>query len=312
MFNAYVDALNSTLTFEHALEEQQNNLLNTNTWGYQERRQILGPSSFGVILRAEENNTQPGVTVFLKGEKVTKLAIDESTPEAHFLVKDGDKEYLTRLGDFKYSRQQRAANTYIGQPFEERIYLTTQEGYHVMGYPIGRGPVTQDKRYKDPLSATDPVLFGESPIQTGEKVIGSNEPLQKGPLVPIDLTRGSNGLILDRYEDLRTSKKGVIEGLSKGLWVPLYQVATFSVPNPTALARIGDTAYRVETEGSGLRQNPSGDVKIRPEHLEKSNISTKYSSYLYKNMRNNLNLATQLQRSNNQIFQQFQSLLNAQ
>jgi flagellar basal body rod protein FlgG len=312
MFNAYIDALNSTLTFEHALGKQQENLLNFNTLGYQEKREKLAPSSFGVILAGEENNGDVGFTTFIKGEKVTKMAIDSAYPNAFFLTKDGDKEYLTQLGDFKYSRQQRAANTYIGQPYEERTYLTTQDGYLVMGYPIGRGPTTQAKRFKDPLSAVDPVLFGESPIETPEKKIASNEPLQKGPQVPIDLTRGSNGLYLDRYEDLRTSSKGIIEGLRKGLWVPLYQVSLYSIPNPTALARIGDTAYRVETEKSGLRQSPPPDVKVRAEHVEKSNVNLKYNSYLYKNMRNNLNLAVSLQRSNNQIFQQFQQLLNAQ
>lgn len=311
MFNAYVDAFNSTLTFNHALEEYQENLLNANTFGYQEKRLNLAPSSFGVILKDEERNLASGITTFVKGEKVTKLALDAAFPSAYFLVKDGEKEYLTQLGDFKFNRTQRAANTYIGQPFEERVYLTTQEGYMVMGYPIGRGPVTQDKRFKDPLIATDPVLLGESPIQTPEKTIGAQEPLQKGPLVPIDLTRGANGLILDRYEDLRTNTKGVIEGLRKGLWVPLYQVSVVSVPNPSGLAQVDNTAYRIETEKSGLRQNAPEEVKVRAEHVVKSNVSTKYDSYLYKAMRNNLNTALALQKSNNQIFQQFQQILQA-
>ena len=311
MFNAYVDAFNSTLTFNHALEEYKENLLNANTFGYQERRVGLAPSSFGVILKDEERNLASGITTYIKGEKVTKMAIDTAFPSTYFLTKDSDKEYLTQLGDFKMNRTQRAANTYIGQPFEERTYLATQEGYAVMGYAIGRGPVTQEKRFKDPLIATDPVLLGESPIQTPEKTIGSAEPLQKGPLIPIDLTRGENGLILDRYEDLRTSSKGIIEGLRKGLWVPLYQVAVFSVPNPSGLAQIDNTAYRVETEKSGLRQNPPDGLKIRSEHVVKSNVNTKYDSYLYKAMRNNLNTALALQKSNNQIFQQFQQILQA-
>jgi len=312
VFNAYTDALNSTLTFEHALGEQQENLLNFNTFGFQESRRSLIPSSFGVILGTENPDTEPAFSLFIKGEKITKMAIDRDFPSAFFLVKDKEKEYLTRLGDWKYSRQQRAANTYIGQPYEERTYLTSQDGYHVMGYAIGRGPVTQAKRFKDPLNTVDPILLGDSAIETAEKQIGGQEPLQKGPLVPIDLTRGSNGLILDRYEDLRLSKKGIIEGLRKGLWVPLYQVATFTVPNIDGLARVGSTSYRTETEESGLRQNSSNDVKLRSEHVEKSNVNLKYDSYIYKNLRNSLNLALSLQKSNNQIFQQFQQLLTSQ
>jgi flagellar basal body rod protein FlgG len=312
MFNAYTNAINSTLTYEHALGSQQDNLLNAYTLGYQGKRERLAPSSFGVIMQGEENDSNTGTTTFVKGEKVTKLAIDGDYPSSFFVVQDGDKQYLTRLGDFNYTRKQRAANTYIGQPYEERTYLTSQEGYFVMGYPIGRGPVTQEKRFRDPLSATDPVILGESPIETKEKEIGTNEPLQKGPMVPIDLSRGSNGLILDRYEDLKVSTKGIVQGLSKGLWVPLYQVALVSVPNPSGLAKIGNTAYRVETEQSGLRQNAPADVKVRREHVEKSNVNLKYSSFLYKNTRNMLNIGVQMNRSNNTIFQQFLQLLNPQ
>jgi flagellar basal body rod protein FlgG len=312
MFNAYTDALNSSLSLNEALAVQQENLLNFNTYGYKTKRPTILPSSFGVILGEEQTNPEAAFTLFVKGEKITKMAIDRDYPDAFFMVRDGEKEYLTRLGDFKFSRQQRAANTYIGQPFEERTYLTTQDGYQVMGYAIGKGPVVQAKRFKDPLSDPNPVLLGESLTETGEKTIGANQPLQKGPLIPIDVTRGSNGLILDRYEDVRVNKKGIMEGLAEGLWVPLYQVGLFSVPNPEGLARIGSTAYRAETEESGLRQDPPSGVRVRGEHVEKSNVNLKYDSYHYKNVKNSLNLALSLQRSNNQLFQQFQGLLSTQ
>jgi hypothetical protein len=179
----------------------------------------------------------------------------------------------------------------------------------VMGQPIGKGPVTQAKRYRDPLSATDPV-FLQSTVQTEEKKIGTQEEIQKGPLVPIDLTRGSNGLILDRYEDLRTSKTGIIEGLRKGLWVPLYQIQLVSVPNENALTKVRQTDYRVETEASGLRQDAAGMARIRSEQVEKSNVNLKLASYDYKKLRNDLNLSLVLQKSNASLFQQFQSILN--
>lgn len=310
MFNAYIDALNSSLSFNEALAEQQNNLLNFNTYGYRDKRSRLTPSSFGVVLGEMQPNSAAGIPTYIKGETVTKLAIDGTYPQSFFVVKDKDKDYLTRLGDFKFTRKQRAANTYIGQPFEERTYLTTQDGYYVMGNAIGRGPAKQARRFKDPLSSPEPVLLGESPIETDEKDIGENEPVQKGPLVPIDLTRGSNGLILDRYEDVRVAKSGTIEGLRKGLWVPLYKISLVSVPNPDGLISKGNTAYQIETEESGLRINAPEGIKVRSEYVEKSNVNLKYDSYMYKNLRNSLNLALSLQKSNNQIFQQFQALLS--
>ncbi len=310
MFNAYIDALNSSLSFNEALAEQQNNLLNFNTYGYRDKRSRLAPSSFGVVLGEMQPNSAAGIPTYIKGETVTKLAIDGTYPQSFFVVKDKDKDYLTRLGDFKFTRKQRAANTYIGQPFEERTYLTTQDGYYVMGNAIGRGPAKQARRFKDPLSSPEPVLLGESPIETDEKDIGENEPVQKGPLVPIDLTRGSNGLILDRYEDVRVAKTGTIEGLRKGLWVPLYKISLVSVPNPDGLISKGNTAYQIETEESGLRINAPEGIKVRSEYVEKSNVNLKYDSYMYKNLRNSLNLALSLQKSNNQIFQQFQALLS--
>ncbi|MFN5540506.1 MAG: hypothetical protein ACK481_10705 [Candidatus Melainabacteria bacterium] len=310
MFNAYTDSVNSTLSFTAGLEAQQNNLVNNNTWGYQENRFNMIPTSFGVLMQDLGLNPEKDVgTVFIKGENVTKLSVDKDYPPAYFVVRDGSKEYLTRLGNFKYTRTQRAKNTYIGQPMEERTYLTTQDGYMVMGQPIGKGPVTQAKRYRDPLSATDPV-FLQSTVQTEEKKIGTQEEIQKGPLVPIDLTRGSNGLILDRYEDLRTSKTGIIEGLRKGLWVPLYQIQLVSVPNENALTKVRQTDYRVETEASGLRQDAAGMARIRSEQVEKSNVNLKLASYDYKKLRNDLNLSLVLQKSNASLFQQFQSILN--
>ncbi len=310
MFNAYTDSVNSTLSFTAGLEAQQNNLVNNNTWGYQENRFNMIPTSFGVLMQDLGLNPEKDVgTVFIKGENVTKLSVDKDYPPAYFVVRDGSKEYLTRLGNFKYTRTQRAKNTYIGQPMEERTYLTTQDGYMVMGQPIGKGPVTQAKRYRDPLSATDPV-FLQSTVQTEEKKIGTQEKIQKGPVVPIDLTRGSNGLILDRYEDLRTSKTGIIEGLRKGLWVPLYQIQLVSVPNENALTKVRQTDYRVETEASGLRQDAAGMARIRSEQVEKSNVNLKLASYDYKKLRNDLNLSLVLQKSNASLFQQFQSILN--
>ncbi len=310
MFNAYIDALNSSLSFNEALAEQQNNLLNFNTYGYRDKRSKLSPSSFGVVLGEMQTNPSAGFPTYVKGETVTKLAIDRDYPQSFFVVRDKDKDYLTRLGDFKFTRKQRAENTYIGQPFEERTYLTTQDGYYVMGNAIGKGPAKQARRFKDPLTSPEPVLLGESPIETDDKDIGKNEPIQKGPLIPIDLTRGENGLILDRYEDVKVSKNGTIEGLRKGLWVPLYKISLASVPNPDGLIAKGNTAYQIETEESGLRINAPEETKVRAEYVEKSNVALKYDSYMYKNLRNSLNLALSLQKSNNQIFQQFQSLLS--
>ncbi|MDX1917694.1 MAG: hypothetical protein SFT81_00925 [Candidatus Caenarcaniphilales bacterium] len=310
MFNALTDAVNSTLSYGDALEEQQSNLLNAFTYGYQSTRTRLAPSSFGVVLEEREYDNSPGKLVFIKGEKVTKLALDPDYDNLFFLTRDGSKEYLTRLGDFKFTRKQRAPYTYIGQPYEERTYLTTQDGYLVMGYPIGRGPLEQAERFKDPLSSRDPVLLGESPIRTPKKKLSENEPLQLGPLVPIDLTRGANGLYLDKYEELETTNEGILRGLSRGIWVPLYKVGVVSVPNPAGLTHVGNTPYRLETEQSGLRQYPPSDIKIVSQNIEKSNISTKYASYEYKKLRNNLTLALNLQRSNNQLLQQFQNLIN--
>ncbi len=309
MFGAFLDSINSTVSLTEALEQSQDVLSNAYTPGYQQSRPKLAFSDFGVLLGEPEKVDSGNSLIFYRGEKVTKLAIDRDFPQVHFLVRNGKSEYLTRLGDFTYTRRQRSSETYIGQPLEERTYLSTREGFPVLGYPVGRGPYKQEKRYKDPLSTSDPVILGESPIQNPAKDIGKNEPLQLGPLVPIDLTRGANGLYLDRYEKLETNKEGIIMGLRKGLWVPLYQVAMVSVPNPAGLARVDNTAYRLENENSGLRQAAPNNVRVRAENLEKSNINVKLASFDYKKLRTNLSLAFNLQKSNAQLMQQFSQLL---
>ena len=309
MFNAYDSAVNSTLTFQDALAERQENVLNAYTYGYQEKRSQLVNTDFGAVLEESSRNTDLVPPAFMKGEKLTKISIDTNFPSVFFVVKDGDKEYLTRLGDFKYTRKQKLKDTYIGQPFEERSYLTTKDGYAVMGYPIGKGPVKQESRYKDPFNEVDHPRLGESPIKTDKKTIGENIPYEFGPQVPIDLTRGKNGLILDKYRDLEVSSKGIISGYKDGIWVPLYKISLASVPNPEELSKIGNTAYRTENEKSGLRTKPPSDVTIRPESIEKSNVNTKLSSYEYKKMKLNLTTAISLQKANNQILQQYQSIL---
>lgn len=311
MFDAYNSALNSAMSFQDALQAQQENILNVYTFGYQENMTELVNTNFGLVMEETGKRTDPALPVFMKGEDMTKMAIDRNSPDAHFLVRDGNKEYLTRLGDFKYTRGQKASHTYIGRPFEERTYLTTKEGYYVMAYPIGRGPAKQDNRYKDPFSDTDHPRLGESPIMTEEKTIGANEPYQYGPMVPMDLTRGSNGLILDKYQKVKMSNNGVVSGLKDGLWVPLYKIAVVSIPNPDGLSTVGNTAYRLETEASGLRQKPSADTKIRPEFIEKSNVNNRLSAYEYKKQRLNLTTALSLQKSNAQLLQQFQQLLQS-
>ncbi|HEY9886302.1 MAG TPA: hypothetical protein V6C96_03470 [Vampirovibrionales bacterium] len=288
--------------------------MNFNTFGYKTERPKLASSSFGVILAGKDKIMSPALSAFMKGEKVTKLSIDRDWDGVFFMAKDDEsqKEYLTRLGDFKYTRTQRAKNTYIGKPLEERTYLTTQDDYLVMGYPIGKGPVTVAERFKDPLIDPSTGNLGDSAIRTEKRDVGKNIPYQFGPLVPIDLTRGPNGLILDRYENLEVNSQGIVRGLKDGLWVPLYKMALFSVPNQDGLASIGNTPYRVETEESGLREKAPDGVKIRNEQIEKSNVDLRYDSYHYRNLRNSLQLALQLQRSNTQLFQQFQQLIPSQ
>lgn len=310
MFNAYIDTLNSTLAFSEALESRQNDILNIHTFGYKETSKKFIDTDFGVIFD-ETNSKRQDVFphIFMKGENMTKMAIDRDYPYVYFVTKKGDQEFLTRLGDFKYTRKQREKDTYIGKPLEERVYLTTRDGYNVMGYPIGKGPLKQDKRFKDPFSDIEHPRVGDSPILTGKKTIGANQPTEYGPMVPIDLTRGENGLILDKYTKVKTEKDGIIRGFKDGLWVPLYKISMGSVPNPDGLAQVKDTPYMIETEESGLRKEAPKGVNIMPEALERSNVNTKLASYDYKKYKFNMTVALSLQKSNMQLLQQFQQLL---
>lgn len=309
MFDAYVNVFNSTLNLEEGLKNRQTDLLNTNTWGYKQYGQKLVNTDFGVVLEKLDRIESPGLPVFMKGEKLTKVAIDNSAPYVYFLVNKGDKDYVTRLGDFKFSREQRAKDTYIGQPLEERTYLTTNGGHYVMGRPIGKGPIKETGKYKDPFSDVDMPRLGESLVKTQSKTINPHEKMETGPLVPIDLTRGSNGLILDKYTEVKLNSNGVITGKKDGFWIPLYKMELVSIPNPEGLAHVGNSPYYTETEQSGLRQKAPGHVKVKPESIEKSNVTNRMTSFDYKRLKQNLNIALSLQRSNNQLLQQFQQLL---
>lgn len=310
MFDAYIDTLNSTLAFSEALERRQDDILNLHTFGYKEKGKRFIDTDFGVVFDETQNKMQDIVPhVFMKGENMTKMAINRDFPSVFFVTKKGDQEFLTRLGNFKYTRKQREKDTYIGKPLEERVYLTTQDGYNVMGYPIGKGPLKQEKRFKDPFSDIEHPRLGDSPIKTDEKEIGKNQPMEYGPMVPIDLTRGENGLILDKYTKVKTGKDGIIRGFKDGLWVPLYKISMGSVPNPEGLAQVKNTAYMIETEESGLRKDAPKGVTIMPEAIERSNVNTKLASYDYKKYKFNMTVALSLQKSNMQLLQQFQQLL---
>ena len=311
MFPAYINAINSTASFDQALNLVQQNLLNANTFGYQEQRQNFVSTDFGVIPDEPQLNLESVPPAFMKGEKVTKLFISKEFNHVYFVTQSPTgSEYLTRLGDFKYTRRARDKNTYIGEPNEERTYLTTRDGYYVIGQPIGKGPLLQDKRYQDPYSNPSYDYLGKFPIFADEKQLNPDEPYQYGPPVPIDLTRDKNGLVLGRYREVRFNSSGVLEGFRGGVWVPLYKVSLVTVDNPQGLAQV-NTVYRQETEESGLRKAAPDTVQVRPETVEKSNVTPRLSSYTYKKYRWSLNLALSLQRSNNRLMEAFQQVLSS-
>ncbi len=310
MFDAYNNSVNSSLTIQDALKYKQEDLLNVNTPGYQYTNRKLRNSGFGLILEENQKTQDPKAAIFMKGEKLTKVSIDDKYPFVYFLVKDDKNEYLTQLGDFKYTRTKKVEDTYIGKQNEERTYLTTQKDYLVMGYPIGSGQVKQKQRYKDPFNNVEHPILGESPILTQEKIIGKDLEYKFGPMVPIDLTRDSNGLILGRYTEVELDSKGIVYGNRKGLLVPLYKLALASIPNPQGLASIGDTPYFKETEESGLRQKPPEGVTVRPETLLNSNVNTKFTANDFKKLKLTLTTALSLQKVNNQIMQEFQGILS--
>lgn len=310
MFDAYINAFNSTLNFNEIIKHRQDDLLNLNTLGYKQRNLHLADTSFGTILKEGQTRIQDvPQPIFMKGEKMTKIAIDPKHSSAFFTVENNDKKYLTRLGAFKYTRKLRAKDTYIGKSLEERLYLTTEDGHHVMGYPIGKGPLKQDKRFKDPFSDAHHPRLGESLVYEEGKTIGKGTKFEYGKSIPIDLTRDSNGLILGKYTEVKTSKDGIIRGSKDGLWVPLYKLAITSVPNPEGLTQVNNTPYYVTTEASGQAHTKPLNIKVRPEAVEKSNVNTKITTYDYKRYRLSLQTALSLQRANQQLLQQFQQLL---
>jgi|GEM_PF-2756148 len=313
MFSAYTVSNNSTLTQNNLLSAIQDDLINAKTNGYQGKKFRIASTEFGTVLADKYLDLQSSAPFFMRGEKITKMAISSDRQDAHFLLTNGEDKFLTRVGDFKLSYKEKAKNTYIGKPSQLRTYLVSSDGgKFVLGRPIGKGPIRQEKRPRDPLLLEEFPSVNNSPVFEPGRKIGGEVPYSYGPLVPIDLTRGKNGLILDRYSKVKLSKKsGIIEGLKDGLWVPLYKLPLFSVPNPHGLHQIPNSTLKTITEKSG-KLIEVNDVDILGEHIEKSNVSEKYSSVVYKMASSALNLAIVMNRNNLEVFRRYLGLLNAQ
>ena len=312
MFSAYITANNSTLTQQELVSGIQDDLINAKTNGYQGKKFTTAGTSFGKVITKKYLDIDTSAPFFMRGEKLTKIAISKDRKDAHFLLTDGKKNFLTRVGDFTFSQRKRVDGTYLGKPNESRRYLVSTDGDKLLlGRPIGEGPITQDKRPRDPLLLDKFPDLSQSPIYHPKQKIGGDKEYAYGPLIPIDLTRGKNGLILNRYSKVQLSKKGVIEGYLDGLWIPLYKIQLCSVSNPHGLHQIGNSTLKRATPESGAIQEIDG-VEVLGEHIEKSNVSEKYSSYRYKSENSALRLAIVMSRNNQQILQRYQNLLNGQ
>jgi flagellar hook protein FlgE len=259
MFNSSVVASNAAMSSLEQIEFLTSNIINGETPGYNGKRFSFRDYLHGGIIEDAGYSWKQGKEMVRVGEP-TKMMLKG---KGFFTTVNPDtKEILyTRLGDFHFDRNG---------------YLTTNEGYHVLGTPlesnlqqkgnsgyrdIGTGKF-ETHAFADPFS--NPQKREYAAVNTGSD-IGKPQPLN----LQMDPT---NGLYLGKYEKIRIDKSGVIWGKYGDSEVSLYKVTLRNFQNLNGMKNFKDVYYKQTADsGPALPCN----ALVFNESLEKSNVWTK-------------------------------------
>lgn len=258
MFNATTLAANAAQSSLEMIDFLTTNIVNADTPGYNTKRFTFRDYLNGGTIEDAGYSWRQGREIVRVGEP-TKMML---RGRGFFTVLNPENNDIlyTRLGDFHFDRNG---------------YLTTNEGFHVMGTPLQSnvqpmgntqfnqlGSKYEFDAFADPFS---------NPLKRQYPQVGPGQEL--GRPQPINLSVDpTNGLYLGKYEKIRVDKSGVIWAKYGDSEVSLYKISLRNFQNLNGLKNFRDVYWK-QTSESGPPL-PCGALVFN-EALERSNVWTK-------------------------------------
>ncbi len=278
MRDAFINALNTQKIASEWISELSENLVNSYTPGYREKKFSFKTFLDGSIAdttyrNAGQGKSHPGTNdenIYLEGQ-------------GFFVIRnDKGRVAYTRLGEFKFDG--------------EGVYKT-KDGQTVQGYILNdKGEIMNGAK------AVDAESFIDSPFDGGAAAV---------PTTDIKLwIDPSNGKYLGKYEEFEFADDGVLYGKADSgrIKTPLYKVAIINFHNPQRLFQVADGQF-IETEESGKPVVGRGEV--RGGLIELSNVDFGANSNLYQQANMQIELANQLIKSHKQLLQNAIELMSS-
>ena len=278
MRDAFINAVNTQMITKNWVTDISENLTNTYTPGYREKKftfkTFLNGSIADTSLRKlSQGKSSPGTSdenIYLEGS-------------GYFVLRNEKGRIVyTRLGEFKFDG--------------EGVYRSP-DGQAVQGYILNdKGEIMNGAKPVDADSFVDTAFDGGA-----ASVPTTNIKLWIDP---------SNGKYLGKYDEFEFKDDGILYGKADGgkVKTPLYKVAIINFHNPQELFEVADGQY-IETEDSGRPVIGRGEV--RSGLIELSNVDFDANATYYQQAQMQLELANQLIKSHKQLLQNAIELMSS-
>ncbi len=278
MRDAFINAVNTQMITKNWVTDISENLTNTYTPGYREKKFTFKTFLHGSVAdtslrKLSQGKSSPGTSdenIYLEGTGYFALRNDKG------------RIVYTRLGEFKFDG--------------EGVYRSP-DGQAVQGYILNdKGEIMNGAKPVDADSFVDTAFDGGA-----ASVPTTNIKLWIDP---------SNGKYLGKYDEFEFKGDGILYGKADGgkVKTPLYKVAIINFHNPQELFEVGDGQY-IETENSGRPVIGRGEV--RSGLIELSNVDFDANATYYQQAQMQLELANQLIKSHKQLLQNAIELMSS-
>lgn len=258
MFNSMALAANSAQSSLEMIDFLTANIINGDTPGYNGKRFAFRDYLHGGVMEDAGYSWKQGREIVRVGEP-TKMMLKG---RGFFtVVNPSNSEVVyTRLGDFNFDRNG---------------YLTTPEGFLLMGTPLVSNVQPKgNTEYKKLGSRYEFDVFADpfsNPAKRQYPEVGPGKDI--GRPQPINLSIDpQTGLYLGKYEKIRVDKNGVIWGKYGDSEVSLYKVTLRNFQNLNGLKGFRDVYWK-QTSESGPPLTSS--ALVFNEALERSNVWSK-------------------------------------
>ena len=258
MFNATTIAANAAQTSLEFIDLLTTNITNADTPGYNSKRFTFRDYLNGGGIEQSGYAWKQGRQVVRVGEP-TKMMLKGRG--LFTVINPHTNEILyTRLGDFHFDRNG---------------YLTTNEGFHLLGTPLESNiQPTGNSKYASLGSKYEVSSFVDpfnNPANRSYPQTGPGADIGRPQAINLYIDP-TNGMYLGKYEKLRVDNNGIIWGKYGDSEVSLYKIAQNNFQNLNGLQNCREVYWKATSEsGPPLPSN----ALVFNEALEKSNVWTK-------------------------------------